>query len=493
MTDDPNARMDALVRTQGNALQPKDDAYDFIAIGGGTAGLVSTAGLALFGARTAMIERERLGGDCLVAGCVPSKALLHAAKVAHQARQASRWGVDVGEVKVDFARVMHRLRETRAEIAHDDSIDTAAGRGVDVIAGEAKFIGPGAVRVGDATINFKRALIATGGRPHVPDIPGLGEHDPLTTESVFELTERPQRLLVIGGGPAGCELSQAMQRLGCAVTVVQRGDRLLPRNDPDASAVLLEVLRGEGIDVLLEATVERIEDHCAHIVTTDGARTVPFDRILLAAGRVPNVENLGLQAAGVQAEPDGIVVDDRLRTSNRRIYAAGDVVAGMPNSTHAAWAGAEYAALNAFFPAFLAAKRRVIPWATYTDPEVAHVGSTLDQLRARDVQVDTLTVPVAENDRAHIEGQRVGFARVYLKKGTDTILGGTIVGPAAGELIVELAGAMTQGLGLYKLTKTVRPYPTRSEVVRDLAYAYGTGRITPTVARLAQWWIGMRR
>lgn len=284
-----------------------------------------------------------------------------------------------------------------------------------------------------------------------------------------------------------------MQRLGCSVTLLERGDRLLPHDDPEASALLRDILVDEGVHVHLGAALEQVTDHVAHVHVGGTRHAIAFDRILVATGRLPNIETLGLDAAGVHVEPGGITVDDRLRTSNRRIYAAGDVAAGMPNFTHAAWAGAEFAALNAFFPAFLSAKGRVIPWATYTDPEVAHVGPTLAQIRERGIEVDTLTVPVANNDRAHIEGQRRGFARVHLKKGSDTIVSGTIVGPSAGELIVELASAMTQGTRLYALTKTVRPYPTRSEVVRDLAYAYGTGRVTPTVARLAQWWIGMRR
>lgn len=490
---DPNAKMDALVRTAGQALAPKDDAYDFIAIGGGTAGLVSTGGLALLELRTAIIERERLGGDCLVHGCVPSKALVHAGKVAHSAREAAAWGVRTGEVTVDFAAAMHRVREIRAGVAHDDSLEVTTGRGVDVIAGEARFVGPDSVKVGDATIRFKRALIATGSRPRLPEIEGLSEHDPLTNETVFELTERPDRLLVLGGGPIGCELSQALQRLGCDVTLVQRGDRLLPHDDPDASELIAKTLRAEGVTVILGGDVTRLHEHVATLQTSDGSHEVPFERVLVATGRIPKIENLGLDVAGVEVERGGITVNDRLRTSNRRIYAAGDVVAGMPSFTHSAWAGAEYAALNAFFPVFLGAKRRVIPWATFTDPEVAHVGPSAEELRAQGIAFDTVGTPVAHNDRATVEGESEGFARVHLTRGKDTILAATIVGRGASEQIVAAAHAMTHGQGLAALTKTVRPYPTRSEMLRDIAYDRSIERITPTVKRMATWWAGLRR
>ena len=489
----PNAKMDALVRTAGQALSPKDDAYDFIAIGGGTAGLVSTGGLALLGLRTAIIERERLGGDCLVHGCVPSKALVYAGKLAHGARGAAAWGVGTGEINVDFAAAMHRVREIRAGVAHDDSLEVTMERGVDVIAGEARFVGPNAVNVGDATIRFKRALVGTGSRPRMPDIDGLAAHDPLTNETVFELTERPDRLLVVGGGPIGCELSQALQRLGCQVTLVQRGERLLPREDPQASELIENTLRAEGVTVLLAATVERVHDHLASVRTTGKTTDVGFDRVLVATGRVPNTESLGLAAAGVEFERAGIIVNDRLRTSNRRIYAAGDVAAGMPSFTHSAWAGAEYAALNAFFPVFLGAKRRVIPRATFTDPEVAHVGPSAEELRAREIAFDTVTTPVAHNDRASVEGESAGFARVHLVRGNDKILAATIVGRGASEQIVTAAHAMTHGQGLAALTKTVRPYPTRSEMLRDIAYDRSIERITPMVKRMAMWWAGVRR
>ncbi len=488
----PNAKMDALVRTAGQALAPQDDAYDFIAIGGGTAGLVSTGGLALLGLRTAIIERDRLGGDCLVHGCVPSKALVHAGKVAHGARTAGAWGVQTGAVTVDFSAAMHRVREIRAGVAHDDSLEVTTGRGVDVIAGEARFVGPDAVTVGGATIRFKRALIGTGSRPRMPELEGLAEHDPITNETVFELTQRPDRLLVIGGGPVGCELSQALQRLGCEVTLVQRSDRLLPREDPEASEIIAKTLRAEGVTVILGAEVTRLHEHVAMVRTSDDTRQLPFGRVLVATGRIPNTESLGLDVAGIEVEAGGITVNDRLRTSNRRVYAAGDVAAGMPSFTHSAWAGAEYAALNAFFPVFLGAKRRVIPRATFTDPEVAHVGPSAQQLRAQGVAFDTVSTPVAHNDRATVEGESVGFARVHLARGKDRILAATIVGRGASEQIVTATHAMTHGQGLAALTKTVRPYPTRSEMLRDIAYDRSLERITPTVQRMARWWAGLK-
>ena len=493
--DAANERLTALVAAKTWAVEPREDPYDFVAIGAGTAGLVGTVGMAMLGARVALVERHLIGGDCLVTGCVPSKALLHAGQVAHDARNAAKIGVMTGEVRVDFAAVMNSLRQTRAQIAEDDS-SHVKDHGIEVIAGQARFTGPRELEVDGKRVRFKRCLIATGGRPRVPDIPGLADIDPLTSETIFELQDHPGRLAVIGGGPIGCELSQAMQRLDVDTVLLQRGPRLLPGDDPEASQIVADTLRAEGVDVRLGADVvsaTRDGDAIRLVVrTADGESTVECDRVLVATGRTPNIENLGLDAAGVEFGKRGINVNAQHRSTNRRVYAAGDVAASH-QFTHAAWAQAEYAVLNAFFPVWLDIAGRTMPWATYTDPEVAHVGMSHRELEALGDEVDTLTVHTHENDRAQIEGERVGFARVHLRKGSDKILAATIVGRQAGELIVELGLAMTQGIGLSKLTSTIVPYPTRSELVRDLAYAYGTRRVSPLVKRLARWWFSLLR
>lgn len=494
--DAPNARLVALVRTSERNLAPTRDVYDFVAIGGGTAGLVATAGASMVGAHTLLAERALLGGDCLVTGCVPSKALLHAARLAHDARVARLWGVGGEPIRVDFETVMTRLRETRAHVAEDDAIEVVRERGIDVVHGRARFVGPRRLTIGDRELRFKRALIATGGRPHVPSTPGLRECRPLTNESLFELTTRPESLLVIGGGPVGCEMAQAMNRLGVRVILVQRSSRLLPRDDPEASEILARTLRHEGVELWLDTeVVEARPDPRGAAVTlkTEEAQSeVRCHRILVATGRLPNVEELGLAEANVEVSPHGIRVDRRFRTTNRRIYAAGDV-ASHAKFTHAAWAEAEYATLNALFPLRLDVAARAIPWCTYTDPEIAHVGPSWNDLEAQRDRFDVLTVPLHDNDRATIEGDREGFARVHLRRGSDRIVAATIVSRNAGELISELTLAITHRLGLGKLTSVVRPYPTRSEMIRDLAYAHSTGRITPMVRRWTRRWFALLR
>ena len=367
---------------------------------------------------------------------------------------------------------------------------TVSGRGVEVLGGHARFVGPQRVEIDGKVVRFKRALIATGGRPRIPDIVGLAQAKPLTSETLFELAEKPERMAVLGGGPIGCEMSQALARLGVAVTLIQRGPRLLPADDPDASALVDEALRADGVDVRLETQVDHVtREGEAQVLHATTGEALVADRILVATGRVPNVEGLDLEAAGVEYEARGICVDRRHRTTNRRIYAAGDVV-GPQRFTHAAWGQAEYAVLNAFFPVWLDAHDRVMPYATYTDPEVAHVGKPFAELRPE--SVDTLTVPMADNDRARVENDARGFARVHLDKGTDRIVAATIVGRGASELIVQLGSAITRKVGLSKLVSTIVPYPTRSEVIRDLAYAYTTER----VARWRPWterWFSLLR
>jgi len=465
--------------------------YDLIAIGGGTAGLVAAGGAALLGARTALVERALMGGDCLVTGCVPSKALLAAAKVAHGARRADAFGISTGPVAVDFPRVMQRLREVRAAIATHDSVETFRARGVDVVRGDATFVGKDCVRVGERHIRFRRSVIATGARPRLPDVPGIGDCPVRTSDTFFKLTTLPRQLLVIGGGPMGCELGQAMARLGSTVTLVHRGPRLLPADDPDASQVVLEALRDDGVQVLLSTALVGLS-------YTDGTRraqlrcgqqeqSVCADEILVAVGRTPNLEGLDLRVAGVRHDDRGVLVDRHQRTHNRRIYAAGDVTGGH-QYTHAAYAEAEAAVLNGLSP-LRRRPHRPMPHVTYTDPEVAHVGLRSTELVGRGAT--TLTVELADNDRAIIEGDTRGFARVHVNR-RGKILAGTVVGAHAGECISELTLAMASGLSLDAIANTIHPYPTRSEPLRALADQWVQRRLTPGVRRALRGWFRTR-
>ncbi len=488
--DPHDQRMTALVRPPDWSVVPAGEIYDLVAIGGGTGGLVAATGGGLLGARTALVERHLLGGDCLVHGCVPSKALLHAAQVVHDIRNADAWGVTATVDDVDFRQVMAKLRSIRADIADDDAAYQLADKGVDVLFGNARFTGPRTLEVDGAPVRFKRAVVATGGRPRVPDVPGLAEHAH-TNETIFDLDDRPDRLLVVGGGPIGCELGQAFARLGSRVTLVQRGDRLLPVDDPDASELLLGVLRQEGLDVRLQTEVTEVRKSTTGLEATvrgaEGTSSLACDAVLVAAGRVPNVENLGLDEAGVEVGRSGIVVDRMQRTSNRRIFAVGDVAEG-PNFTHAAFAQSVGTVYAAIVPFLAKRSRSPLSWVTYTDPEVAHVGLTPQQLAERRGHVQTITLPMDRNDRARTEGDARGFGRIHVRRGSDRILGATFVGRGAGELIGEIAVLMTAGRGLRTVLDTVHPYPTRSWLTLYLANEQNQTRLTPTLGRWLKRW-----
>ncbi|MEM6928040.1 MAG: FAD-dependent oxidoreductase [Myxococcota bacterium] len=482
--------MTAVVRPSDWPLAPLPPRYDLVAIGGGTGGLVAASGAGLLGATTALIERDKLGGDCLIHGCVPSKALLHTARIAHAARNGPAVGVHTGDVRVDFPAVMDRLRKIRADIAHDDAATVLAGRGIDVRFGTARFTGPRTLDLDGQSIAFKRAVIATGGRPRMPAVPGLADVA-LTNASVFDLDELPRRLLVLGGGPIGCELAQAFARFGSQVLVAQRADRLLPGDDPEASDVLLSALRDEGIDVRLKTTATAVSPgpdggHQVDLAGPDGPSSVVVDQILVAVGREPNVEGLGLKAAGVTYSSRGIHVGVGQRTTNRRIYAVGDVAEG-PNFTHAAYAQGARSTLSALFP-FRSREPSPMSWVTFTDPEVAHVGLRHDGLLALGDRVETVRLGWDRNDRARTDGDARGFAKIHLRRGTERLLGATFVGRDVGELVGEVALAMTARKGLAAIRDTIHPYPTRSWLTRDLAIEHGLGRVTPWVKRLLRVW-----
>lgn len=485
-------------------------AYNLVAIGGGTAGLVSAAGAALLGAKVALVERALMGGDCLVTGCVPSKALLRAARAAYDAADARRFGVAAGEggagpVRADFAAAMERMRAARAQISpHDAARHFRDDRAVEVFFGDARFTGPDTVEVKDrrgdvTTLRFRRAVIATGGRPAVPPIPGLGEAGFLTNETVFNLTALPARLAVIGGGPVGCELAQAFARLGSRVTIVHRGTRLLGREDPDAAKLLHDVLARDGVDVRLETTPSRVEIDGPvkrlHLARANAAATdvVEADAILVGAGRSPNVQGLGLEAAGVRYDAKrGVEVDDFLRTSNRRVYAAGDVCQPL-KFTHLADASARAALQNALLGLRKRVSRLIVPACTYTDPEIAHTGLGERELRERGIPADTYAVPLASVDRAVTDGETEGFVKIRVTRGGDRILGATIVARHAGEMISQVTTAMIGGIGLKSLARVIHPYPTQAEAIRKAADACYEARLSPLLLRAVKQFLAWRR
>jgi pyruvate/2-oxoglutarate dehydrogenase complex dihydrolipoamide dehydrogenase (E3) component len=472
--------------------------YNLVVVGGGTAGLVCAAGAAALGARVALVERHLLGGDCLNFGCVPSKALLRAARAAAEVRRAAALGIRVsGAVEVDFPAVMQRMRQLRAALAPHDSAARFGALGVDVYLGTAHFAGRDVLRVGQHDLRFRRAVIATGGRPVAPDIPGLAEAGYLTNETVFALTRLPPRLAVVGGGPVGCELAQAFARFGSQVVLVQRGAHVLMREDREAADFVEQSLRRDGVDLRCGATIEAVSvsDAGQRLVlkTGDTAEHLTVDAILVATGRRPNVEDLHLDAAGVKLDTSGRVwVDDRLRTTNRRIFAAGDVCSRF-QFTHAADAMARLVLRNALFLGRQKASRLVIPWCTYTDPEVARVGLSAAEAAARNVPVDTIDIPLSRVDRAVLEGHDVGVLRIVLRRRSDRVLGATIVAAHAGELIAPLTLAIARRIGLKRLGEVIHPYPTLSEAVRKAADAFQRARLTPAVRKVLACWLAWRR
>jgi pyruvate/2-oxoglutarate dehydrogenase complex dihydrolipoamide dehydrogenase (E3) component len=462
--------------------------YHLVVVGAGTAGLVTAAIASALGARVALIERSLMGGDCLNVGCVPSKALLAAAKGWHAAREAAeRWGGPAVSGDGDFGAVMERMRRIRADLSPVDSAARFRDElGVDVYLGSAAFVAEDAVEVDGARLHFHRAVIATGARAFVPPIDGIERSSYLTNETVFSLTERPEHLAVIGGGPIGCELAQAMVRLGARVTLLEAGPRILPKDDPDAAEIVAQSLRRDGVRLMTDARVDSVAPGGAGTTvrcTQDGKPSeIQASHLLLAVGRAPQVEGLGLEAAGVEFDDkDGVSVDERMRTSNPRVYAIGDV-ASQFHFTHAADAQARMVVRNALFFGRGTADSLVIPWCTYTSPEVAHVGITADEAAEND-EVQTITIPLADVDRAKTDGETEGFLRIHLQAGSDTILGATLVAPHAGDVISQVTQAMTAGIGLAKIGTVVFPYPTVAEALRKAADTWNRGKLTPAARR----------
>lgn len=471
--------------------------HNLVVIGAGTAGLVCAAGAAGVGARVALIERHLLGGDCLNYGCVPSKALIRCARAAHEVRRAGEFGVRVGgPVEVDFAAVMERLRRLRAGISHHDSAERFRGLGVDVFPGDARFVSPDTIEVAGQALPFSRAVIATGARAATLNLPGLEQLRPLTNESVFSLTELPRRLAVVGAGPIDCELGQSFRRFGSEVCILDALPTILSKDDPEAASVARQQLQREGIRLEVGAKLlgGEVADGQKWLLFETGSRRerLPVDAVVVAVGRRPNVEGLGLELAGVEYDRSGVKVSDYLQTTNPRVYAAGDICTPF-KFTHAADTMARLVLRNALFFGRGRMSKLVIPWCTYTDPEVAYVGLTAEDVGKQGLGVQTFKVPLAEVDRAVLEGDTEGFALVHVRKGSDRIVGATLVAAHAGETIGEVVLALGKRLGLSALSGTIHPYPTEAEAVKRLGDAYQKTRLTPWVAWLFRTLLRWRR
>lgn len=468
--------------------------YQLVVIGGGPAGLVCAAGAASLGAKVALIERGRLGGDCLHFGCVPSKALIASAQAITACHRASEYGIVTPiRASVDFPAVMERVRRLRAQLSSADSARRFKELGVDVFFGMARFINPDQLQVGETRLQFRRAVIATGANPAKPLIPGLADDVYLTNESIFHLTHRPHRLIVLGAGPVGCELAQAFARLGTQVIMLSRSQAVLAREEPVASDLVLTSLKKDGVTYHPGVVITRGELlGSTFVLHSSTGVPIEGDALLAAVGRTPNVAGLNLEAAGVALDGGRIQVDDFLRTTNPRIYAAGDVCSAR-QFTHAADAMARIVVRNALFLGRQRWSRAVIPHCTYTDPEVASVGLTSVDAKRRGLEIQTIEATFQELDRAVLDGQPHGLAMVHLRKGTDRIVGATIVASHAADLLAEFTSAMTLGIGMGSLSKVVRPYPTRAEIVKKLADAYQRSRLTPRNAGILRWFLRQTR
>lgn len=469
--------------------------YNMVVIGAGTAGLIIAAGAAGLGAKVALVEREFMGGDCLNAGCVPSKALLRSARALADAPGASRLSAAAATGgQTDFAAAMERIRRIRAELSAKDSAARYRAMGVDVFFGEGRFGGPDLVEVDGRKLRFARAAIATGTRPAVQSIAGLEEAGYLTNESVFSLTELPRRLIVVGGGAVGCELAQAFARFGARVTILEMAPTILNVEDRDAAAIVRNALARQGVEICESALIESAgldgSIRRVRLGIGGGAREIEGEAILVAAGRVPVVEGLNLEAAGVKYDrAKGVIVNDRLQTTNPRIYAAGDI-ASRYRFTHVADATARIVIRNALFAGRQRASALTIPWCTYTDPEIAQVGISEEQ--AREIGARTFVQPMAEVDRAVIDGETEGFVKIHVRR-DGRIAGATIVARHAGDMISELTLAMVANLGLGTIAATIHPYPTQAEAIRKIADAYNRTRLTPRIGAILRRWLAWTR
>ncbi len=469
--------------------------FDICVIGGGAAGLVVAAGGASLGAKVALVEKHKMGGDCLHYGCVPSKTLLQSAKVAHLIRHADAFALPAHAPRVEMATVMERVASVIKSIEPHDSPERFRGLGVDVVLGAGRFLDPHTFTVNDRRITARRFVIATGSRAAVPAIEGIEQTPYLTNEQLFDLREPVPSLIVVGGGPIGIEMAQAFARLGSRVHVIQRGDRILPREDPDLAEVVAARLRREGVALLTNHDTVRVKGDAGdiHMTLKDSQgeeQRLTASHLLIAAGRRPNIENLGLAAAAVETDKGGIVTDARLRTSQKHIFAAGDVVGG-PQFTHMAEHHAGVVLRNAIFHWPAKVERKVIPWATFSDPELARVGLSETEAREQGIAHQVFSFPFQDLDRGRTDGATEGFAKIITNR-RGKLLGAAIVGPHAGELIHEYVLAMAKGMKASALSGVIHIYPTLAQINRRAAEARMKQGLTPTAKKWIKRIFGLR-
>ncbi|MEO6779095.1 MAG: mercuric reductase [Gemmatimonadaceae bacterium] len=458
--------------------------YDLVVVGAGTAGLTAARLAAGRGKKVALLERDLLGGTCLNIGCLPSKTIIRTARLYAEMRRAELYGaVAPTKIDVDFSLVMERMRRIRARVSRLDSARDLAAAGIDLFFGRARFTELDTLAVGDTMLRFRRAIIATGARPATPVIPGLAEAGYVTNENVLELTALPRRLMVIGGGPLGCEMAQAFCRFGARTTIVQDWPLFLPREERDAAQILSDSFARDGIEIRLDTRVVNVRvengEKLVDLVHEDYRSTVAVDAILAGVGRRPTVDGLDLESAGVEFDAvRGVHVDDFLRTANRRIYAAGDVCLE-DKFDNTAEASAVVAVGNALFRGRSRWTDMTIPWCTYTDPEIAHVGLYVRRGQEHGLSIKTFTILMHDVDRAIADGEEAGFVKIHVREGTDEIVGATIVASHAGEMISEVTLAMVAGIGLRQLAKVIHPYPTQAGAIQQAASACARSMLSP--------------
>ncbi len=469
------------------------ETYDIVVIGAGSGGLVVASGAAQLGAKVALVEKDRMGGECLNTGCVPSKTLIHSARVVALMKRAGEFGLDPVDVRFDYSKVIDHVHEVIGRISRHDSVERFEGLGCDVFLGGARFESPHEITVGEKRIHGKRFVIATGSGPLIPPFPGLDEVGCLTNENIFDNRKLPGSLIVLGAGPIALELGQAFHRFGSKVTVIQRSSTVLSKEDMDIRVKMEEILKGEGLEIITGTAIERFE-------VVDGKKVIYFkkdgkdmsvgaEEILCALGRVPNTGSLNLEAAGVEYNNKGIVVDNRLRTSQRHIYACGDVI-GHYLFTHMAGYQAGIILRNAIFRLPAKVDYTVVPWVTFTDPEVARVGMTEDEAREKSGDISVYTFPFEDNDRANTEEERNGFAKIICdRKGM--IQGAHIIGPHAGEYLHELVLAMKHDISINSIVNTIHVYPTLAEILKQVSSQRLKGSLTPFKKRVIKFLFGL--
>lgn len=496
--DEANQKLQAHVHpTDWKNPQPSQP-YHLVVIGAGTAGLVTAAAAAGLGARVALIERELMGGDCLNVGCVPSKAVISAARVAATVRDAAPFAVNVPDgAQVDFSKAMQRMRELRASISDVDSAQRFSDLGADVFFGQGSFVDHETIQVkrsdgSTSTLKFRKAVIASGARASAPPIPGLDTVEHLTNENLFSLTELPRKLGIIGAGPIGCEMAQTFARFGSEVTVFEMADHILSNEDSDAAAIVQKKFEHDGVRMILGSKDMKLSPGTEHSIRVTGiANSQPYDvqvdEILVAVGRKPNTDGLNLDAVNVKHDRSGVEVNDYMQTTNPRIYAAGDICSRL-KFTHTADFQARIVIQNALFALGPFGKKKnsdlIVPWATYTSPEIAHVGMYEKDANEKGIEVDTYIQHFEDVDRAILEGTTEGFVKVHVRKGTDKIVGATVVAENAGDMISELTLAITNKVGLSGIGATIHPYPTQADAIRKLGDQYNKTRLTSFTKKL---------